>query len=337
MQNNKKTLFISLICSAVVAVVAAFIFGFFGARLSFEWSGGYQLKVACENEESFKDAKIKALTLFNEYEISVYSTEKLTNGADEIFVVKTQQKTISNDVKQSITNRINNIDGVTVKSFDLVHSNYKTPAWVIPVTATILAIVAAIAVYFLTKRLADLIAAFSAITLSAALMLSLVVLTRIQLSSNSVVALFIATLVQALFTFIMLLNTKTKQKSVLKNDMPLPVVAAKVTKETLGQNCMLIITAIVASVVCVFINSSSIMNFGFALLIGIAVDLFVSFFVVLNLKVILEYAFEKRYNNKIVEKSSDSSPKSEKTVVNKKTVSKKHKRNTNSNENKVVV
>jgi len=161
MQNNKKTLFISLICSAVVAVVAAFIFGFFGARLSFEWSGGYQLKVACENEESFKDAKIKALTLFNEYEISVYSTEKLTNGADEIFVVKTQQKTISNDVKQSITNRINNIDGVTVKSFDLVHSNYKTPAWVIPVTATILAIVAAIAVYFLTKRLADLIAAFS--------------------------------------------------------------------------------------------------------------------------------------------------------------------------------
>ena len=322
MQNNKMSFIISLSVSLVIAIVASFIFGFFGAKLSFDWSGGNQIKIECESNNAAKESKATAISILKDNKISIYSTEEYTNGATQIVVIRTQKKAIKSALSNNLLSEINAIDGATTEGIQRVYSNYSGKIWLIPFVPTILALVSAVALYFITKRFADLIALFVSYVATGALILSLLVLTRTELGTNSVAAIMIGTLIQTALAFALLLSVKKEQNSLIKSEQSLCESCKKVAKDSFSNYGLFFVTVMAASVVSVCVGNRGIMNFGIMLLLSLAIAMFVSYFIMLELKVVLENVFQNRYSRKMNEGKEQAKP--ENKTAGKKTV-KRHK------------
>lgn len=340
---KNKLLCISLSIVAALAVISSFIFGFFGAKLSFDWKGGNELKIECENSDTVKYAKSEATAQLNKYNISIDSTEVYTNGVKSVVVIKTQQKNISKTAEQKIVEKINALDGATTEGFLRVYPTYKTAAWVIPVVAVVLGLVLSLAVYFTTKRIADLFAFLIGYAASAVLVLSAIVLARLQIGTELVIAAFLTMAIEAVTSFILITKINAEKNSKISKEEGYCEAAQTSVKSSLKSNCALYAVVALAGIVAAAVGKTNTIYFGVMLVVGLCIALVATYLLVPSSKVALENAFEARYSSKMQQKAPEKEPANKKqkqerpkaTKVAKPTIKKRKRRNTQND--KVVV
>ena len=341
---KNKLLCISLSIVAALAVVSSFIFGFFGAKLSFDWNGGNELKIECENSDTIKYAKSEATTQFDKYNISIDSTEVLTNGVKSVVVIKTQQNKISQATEQKIVDKINSVDGASTEGFLRVYSTYKTAAWVIPVVAVVFGLVLSLAIYFTTKRIADLFAYLIGYASSVVLILSAIVLARLQIGTELVVAAFATMVIESIVSFVLITKINAEKNSKVSKDQGFCESAKRSVNASLKSNSILFAVISVAGIVAAAVGKTNTIYFGIMLVVGMCIAIFISYFLVPSSKVALENAIDARYNSKMQQKEPEKEsgkqaqqkkerPKS--TKVAKPAIKKRKRRNTQND--KVVV
>ena len=347
--TSKSKLFIYMSIFAIILLSAALVWGFLGLNLSISYSGGSQLKVTCQEENEIDIVENKLKQIFNDNNIKIYETNKLTSGAEYQIVYLTKSKDISNEISLEIREVLKDIDSIEISGFDKFGSSYNTKTWVIILTIMGLGIITSLSAYAISKKWSNVISyavSFITVILSS---FALLILTRVEIGDQSLAGVFIGIFAESIITMLLLIRIANVRKKAEFADKSIQQICSYVRRRYVILDMFIYSIIMIGAIIAVATGTTETIYFGVALALSLMCTVFVSYYILIESNIAIEEAFIKRYNAKmnVLESVTDSlKEKSNKTKTKKERpkqqaikdvkVNKKRKRR-NKTDNKVIV
>lgn len=341
-RNHFIYIFVAVI--AVLVLTAGIVFGTKGANVSYDWAGGSQIRIVCENAETAEQAKTLVKSTLKDNKITINSISTSTNGVSEIVEVTTKSKDIKATVNAKLVADVTAL-GATTNGLERTYSAHRTAAWIVPVTVIALCVAGALVTYFVTRRWRDFVTFAVGFAAAALAELSLHVITRTEIGTESVVGCFVGLVMFTALAIVLLSEVKNAQNTAKHENSALYNIVKDVRQNSILKLSALYIVIMLAAIVTVVVGTKQTMFFGISLILALASALYAAYVILLETKCEFDTALDGHYTNKMSQKepvqelktTSNAKAKPEaNTASASKTAVKKRKRR-NRTQDKVVV